>query len=192
MADSRKSSFRCPNGSVGICRFFAISEGIPNAPHELCWRERLRNNAQFRRQVDRRIWLLSELSPPRRVSGLLRISPSGLTLLLTHDLRSTISVIIVAGACGIAASTPLAILGAIGQAAGRKCAGVPRKTVNYSSTDGLQRITDMEPGTFGLRMGVTGIQVDTSGREKFSSNSALVTLDDLVERTPIPRAHSVH
>ena len=32
-------------------------------------------------------------------------------------MRSTISVIIVAGACGIAAGTPLAILGAIGRAA---------------------------------------------------------------------------
>jgi heavy metal translocating P-type ATPase len=40
-----------------------------------------------------------------------------ITLLLTHNLRSTISVIIVAGACGIAAGTPLAILGAIGRAA---------------------------------------------------------------------------
>jgi len=40
-----------------------------------------------------------------------------LTFLITHNLRSTISVIIVAGACGIAAGTPLAILGAIGRAA---------------------------------------------------------------------------
>lgn len=40
-----------------------------------------------------------------------------LTLLVTHNMRSTISVIIVAGACGIAAGTPLAILGAIGRAA---------------------------------------------------------------------------
>jgi E1-E2 ATPase len=37
-----------------------------------------------------------------------------LTFLITHNARSTISVIIVAGACGIAAGTPLAILGAIG------------------------------------------------------------------------------
>ncbi len=42
---------------------------------------------------------------------------AALTLLVTHNLRSTISVIIVAGACGIAAGTPLAILGAIGRAA---------------------------------------------------------------------------
>ncbi len=40
-----------------------------------------------------------------------------LTFLLTRDARSTISVIIVAGACGIAAGTPLAILGAVGRAA---------------------------------------------------------------------------
>ena len=40
-----------------------------------------------------------------------------LTFLVTRDARSTISVIIVAGACGIAAGTPLAILGAIGRAA---------------------------------------------------------------------------
>lgn len=40
-----------------------------------------------------------------------------LTFLITRDARSTISVIVVAGACGIAAGTPLAILGAIGRAA---------------------------------------------------------------------------
>lgn len=40
-----------------------------------------------------------------------------LTFLITHNIRSTISVVIVAGACGIAAGTPLAILGAIGRAA---------------------------------------------------------------------------
>jgi Cd2+/Zn2+-exporting ATPase/Cu+-exporting ATPase len=40
-----------------------------------------------------------------------------LTYLLTRDIRATISVVIVAGACGIAAGTPLAILGAIGRAA---------------------------------------------------------------------------
>ena len=42
---------------------------------------------------------------------------SMLTFLVTRDLRATISVIIVTGACGIAAGTPLAILGAIGRAA---------------------------------------------------------------------------
>ncbi len=40
-----------------------------------------------------------------------------ITFIVTHNIRSTISVVIVAGACGIAAGTPLAILGAIGRAA---------------------------------------------------------------------------
>ena len=40
-----------------------------------------------------------------------------LTYVITRDIRATISVVIVAGACGIAAGTPLAILGGIGRAA---------------------------------------------------------------------------
>lgn len=40
-----------------------------------------------------------------------------LTFLLTRDAVASISVIVVAGACGVAAGTPLAILGAIGRAA---------------------------------------------------------------------------
>jgi heavy metal translocating P-type ATPase len=45
------------------------------------------------------------------------LASAALTFIITRNVRSTISVIIVAGACGIAAGTPLAILGAIGQAA---------------------------------------------------------------------------
>ncbi|TAN27180.1 MAG: cation-translocating P-type ATPase [Castellaniella sp.] len=45
------------------------------------------------------------------------LAAAALTYLMTQDVRSTIAVIIVAGACGIAAGTPLAILGAIGRAA---------------------------------------------------------------------------
>ena len=44
-----------------------------------------------------------------------------LTFIITHNVRSTISVVIVAGACGIAAGTPLAISGSDrpGRASGR-------------------------------------------------------------------------
>ena len=45
------------------------------------------------------------------------LAMAALTFLVTRDARATISVIIAAGACGIAAGTPLAILGAIGRAA---------------------------------------------------------------------------
>ena len=55
-----------------------------------------------------------------RYAGYLVYFASGcaaLTFAVTRDARSTISVIIVAGACGITAGTPLAVLGAIGRAA---------------------------------------------------------------------------
>jgi Cd2+/Zn2+-exporting ATPase/Cu+-exporting ATPase len=42
---------------------------------------------------------------------------AAVTFVVTRDARATIAVIIVAGACGVAAGTPLAILGAIGRAA---------------------------------------------------------------------------
>ena len=45
------------------------------------------------------------------------LAAAALTYFWTHNLRSTISVVIVMGACGVAAGTPLAILGAIGLAA---------------------------------------------------------------------------
>lgn len=45
------------------------------------------------------------------------LGAAALTFLITRDVRSMISVVIVAGARGIAAGTPLAILGGIGRAA---------------------------------------------------------------------------
>ncbi len=55
-----------------------------------------------------------------RLAGLLvyvALAAAALTFLVTRDIRSTIAVVIVAGACGIAVGTPLAIFGAIGRAA---------------------------------------------------------------------------
>jgi Cd2+/Zn2+-exporting ATPase/Cu+-exporting ATPase len=45
------------------------------------------------------------------------LGAAALTFVITHNMRSTISVVIVAGACGIAAGTPSAILGGIGRSA---------------------------------------------------------------------------
>ncbi len=45
------------------------------------------------------------------------LAAAAITFFITRDARSTISVVIVAGACGIAAGTPLAILGGIGRSA---------------------------------------------------------------------------
>jgi heavy metal translocating P-type ATPase len=63
-------------------------------------------------------------APVERLAGRLAgylvyfaIGAASITFIATRDVRSTISVVIVAGACGIAAGTPLAILGGIGRAA---------------------------------------------------------------------------
>src|SRR5215472_11722468 len=63
-------------------------------------------------------------APVQRLADLLAgylvyfaLGAAALTFVVTRDVRSTISVVIVAGACGIAAGTPLAVLGAIGRAA---------------------------------------------------------------------------
>jgi heavy metal translocating P-type ATPase len=45
------------------------------------------------------------------------LGSAAVTYIITRDIYATISVIIVAGACGIAAGTPLAILGGIGRCA---------------------------------------------------------------------------
>ncbi len=45
------------------------------------------------------------------------LAAATMTFIVTRDMRSTISVVVVAGACGIATGTPLAILGGIGRAA---------------------------------------------------------------------------
>ena len=45
------------------------------------------------------------------------LGAAALTFVITRNTTATISVVIVAGACGIAAGTPLAILGAIGRSA---------------------------------------------------------------------------
>jgi len=47
----------------------------------------------------------------------LALAAAAVTFLVTRDLPATISVVVVAGACGIAAGTPLAVLAAIGRAA---------------------------------------------------------------------------
>jgi heavy metal translocating P-type ATPase len=55
-----------------------------------------------------------------RLSGYLvyfALGAAVLTYFITRNIVATISVIIVAGACGIAAGTPLAVLGAVGRAA---------------------------------------------------------------------------
>lgn len=71
-----------------------------------------------------------------------------LTWLITRDIRDTISVIIVAGACGVAAGTPLAILGGIGRAA--NLGSIIKGGVHLETLAGIDTIVLDKTGTLTL------------------------------------------
>jgi heavy metal translocating P-type ATPase len=103
-----------------------------------------------------------------------------LTFIVTRNLTATIAVIIVAGACGVAAGTPLAILAGIGSAARR---GIIVKGGLY-----LERLADIDTivldKTGTLTSGVpevTGIQV---------ANGAIE--NEVLQNAAIAEQHSEH
>ncbi len=103
-----------------------------------------------------------------------------LTFVVTRNLTSTIAVIIVAGACGVAAGTPLAILAGIGSAARR---GIIVKGGLYlEKLAGIDIIVLDKTGT--LTMGVpevTGILVINGATEK-----------EVLQNAAIAEQHSEH
>ena len=78
-----------------------------------------------------------------------------ITYLLTHNIRDTISVIIVAGACGVAAGTPLAILGGIGRSA--KLGAIIKGGVHLETLGKIDTIVLDKTGT--LTMGEPVVQL---------------------------------
>jgi heavy metal translocating P-type ATPase len=103
-----------------------------------------------------------------------------LTFIVTRNLTATIAVIIVAGACGVAAGTPLAILAGIGSAAGR---GIIVKGGLY-----LEKLVDIDTivldKTGTLTMGVpevTGIRVADGATES-----------EVLQNAAIAEQHSEH
>jgi Cd2+/Zn2+-exporting ATPase/Cu+-exporting ATPase len=103
-----------------------------------------------------------------------------LTLIVTRNITSTIAVIIVAGACGVAAGTPLAILAGIGSAARR---GIITKGGLY--LEQLSRIDTIvldKTGTLTL-----GIPEVTAVR---AINDA--TENDVLQTAAIAEQHSEH
>jgi Cd2+/Zn2+-exporting ATPase/Cu+-exporting ATPase len=103
-----------------------------------------------------------------------------LTLIVTRNITSTIAVIIVAGACGVAAGTPLAILAGIGNAARR---GIITKGGLY--LEQLSRIDTVvldKTGTLTLGIPeVTGVRVLDDATE-----------NDVLQTAAIAEQHSEH
>jgi heavy metal translocating P-type ATPase len=103
-----------------------------------------------------------------------------LTLIITRNITSTIAVIIVAGACGVAAGTPLAILAGIGSAARR---GIITKGGLY--LEQLSRIdTVVLDKTGTLTLGIPEVTtVHTFDR---------VSENDVLQTAAIAEQHSEH
>jgi P-type Cu+ transporter len=103
-----------------------------------------------------------------------------LTFLITRNVTSTIAVIIVAGACGVAAGTPLAILAGIGSAARRGI--IVKGGLFLEKLAEIDTIVLDKTGT--LTMGVpeiTAIQTTNGATEQ-----------DLLETAAIAEQHSEH
>ena len=67
------------------------------------------------------------------------------TFLVTRDVRATISVIIVAGACGVAAGTPLAVLAAIARAA--RCGAFVKDGTHLEQLSAVDTVVVDKTGT---------------------------------------------
>src|SRR6202011_1018573 len=103
-----------------------------------------------------------------------------LTFVVTRNLTATIAVIIVAGACGVAAGTPLAILAGIGSAAGRGI--IVKGGLSSEKRAATDTIVLDKTGT--LTMGVpevTAIRVADGATE-----------NDVLENAAIAEQHSEH
>jgi heavy metal translocating P-type ATPase len=110
----------------------------------------------------------------------LALAGATVTYLVTRDWQATISVVVVAGACGIAAGTPLASLAAIGRAA-RSGAFIKAGTYlerlstvdtvvfdkTGTLTTGVLRVTDVRPAN-GIT--VDGLLAATAGAEWYSEH----------------------
>jgi Cd2+/Zn2+-exporting ATPase/Cu+-exporting ATPase len=103
-----------------------------------------------------------------------------LTFLVTRNITSTIAVIIVAGACGVAAGTPLAVLAGIGNAARR---GIIIKGGLYlEQLSQIDTVVLDKTGTLTL-----GVPEVTSVR---TLNGA--TMDEVLQTAAIAEQHSEH
>ena len=108
------------------------------------------------------------------------LGAAALTYLITGDARATISVIIVAGACGIAAGTPLAILGGIGRSA--RLGAIIKGGVHLETLGKVDTVVLDKTGTL------------TFGRPEVQSVNPVpgVTAEDLLDAAATAELRSEH
>jgi heavy metal translocating P-type ATPase len=109
-----------------------------------------------------------------------------LTFIVTRNGRSTISVIIVAGACGIAAGTPLAILGAIGRAA--RHGSIIKGGLYLESLAAIDTVILDKTGT--LTFGTPQVH-DVVSSDGFALNEIIATASIAERRSEHPLAKAI-
>ena len=114
------------------------------------------------------------------------LGAAALTLLITHNARSTISVVIVAGACGIAAGIPLAILGAIGRAAHQ--GAIVKGGLHLETLAAINTVLLDKTGT--LTFGTPQIQ-EVVPRDGFSVLKTIAAADVAERRSEHPLAKAI-
>ncbi|HTD23189.1 MAG TPA: cation-translocating P-type ATPase [Terriglobales bacterium] len=115
------------------------------------------------------------------------IAAALLTFFITHNIRSTISVIIVAGACGIAAGTPLAILGAIGRAA--RQGSIIKGGLYLEVLGSVDTVLLDKTGT--LTFGMPTIRRIQPAAESISEDGILLAAAIAESRSEHPLAHAI-
>lgn len=103
-----------------------------------------------------------------------------LTFIVTRNVTSTIAVVIVAGACGVAAGTPLAILAGIGSAARRGI--IIKGGIHLEQLHQIDTVVLDKTGT--LTLGVPQVTAITT------ANGA--TEEDVLQTAAIAEQHSEH
>ena len=103
-----------------------------------------------------------------------------LTFLVTRDVTSTIAVVIVAGACGVAAGTPLAILAGIGSAARRGI--IIKGGLHLEQLNQIDTVVLDKTGT--LTLGVPQVTAITT--------ASGATEEDVLQTAAIAEQHSEH
>jgi Cd2+/Zn2+-exporting ATPase/Cu+-exporting ATPase len=109
-----------------------------------------------------------------------------LTFIITRNVRSTISVVIVAGACGIAAGTPLAILGAIGRAA--RHGSIIKGGLYLESLAAIDTVILDKTGT--LTFGTPQVH-DVVSRDGFALDEIIATASIAERRSEHPLAKAI-
>ena len=115
----------------------------------------------------------------------LALAASLVTFLATRDVRATISVIIVAGACGVAAGTPLAVLAAIARAA--RCGAFVKDGTHLEQLSAVDTVVVDKTGT--LTVGAPRVVSVSPTEQVFTRPNLELAFGGVLRHFDLPHSH---